>query len=182
MAYCIIEVRHKEFPNAGAVSSALATLGLTFEELLSAFKTYICPLSPVAGTGYGPGLAEDIKEYLEKMLPRDGLLPSRKSPSLSYSEASNDFADFALIHERSNKAVFFEIAFRHNVERDLHKFQMGAVGGTLAAAVLVLPVDPKAIDSAFATMPSYDSVVRMLEASQPDYPLVLVGLRGSHAA
>jgi hypothetical protein len=182
MAYCIIEVRHKEYPNAEVVSAALAPLGLSYDELLSAFKTYICPLSPSAEGGYGAGLAADIKDYLGKALERDGLRASRSGASLAYSRSLKEHADFALTHDRTNKGIFFEIAFRHRYERDLLKFQIGHNEGTLAAAVMVLAVDPKTIDASMTTIPSYDAVIRMVDAIQPAYPLVVIGLRGSHAA
>ena len=74
------------------------------------------------------------------------------------------------------------MGFRHTYERDLLKFQIGASEGILAAAVLVLSIDPKSIDATFATMPSYESVTKVIEALKPAYPLVVIGLRGSHAA
>lgn len=181
MAYCIIEVRHKEFPSADAVSSALAPLGLSRDELLAAFKTYICPLTQSA-EGYGAGLAENLKEYLEQTLQRDGLRASRNEASLAYSPSLREHADFGLIHEQTNKGIFFEIAFRHRYERDLLKFQIGYNEGKLAAAVMVLAVEPKTIEATFATIPPYDAVIRMVDAIRPTYPLVVIGLRGSHAA
>lgn len=182
MAYCIVEVRHKEFPSVDAVSAALAPLGLSHAELLSAFKTYICPLSQTAEGGYGAGLAEDIKQYLERTLPREGLRALRNGASAAYSHSLKEHADFALIHDQTNKGIFFEIAFRHRYERDLLKFQIGYNEGSLAAAVMVLAVEPKTIESAFATIPPYDAVLKMVSAIQPTYPLVVIGLRGSHAA
>ncbi len=182
MAYCIIEVRHRDFPSADAVSGALAPLGLTHDELIAAFKTYICPLSQSGEAGYGAGLAENLKEYLEQTLPRDGLRATRSEASLAYSPSLKEHADFGLIHERTNKGIFFEIAFRHRYERDLLKFQIGYNEGRLAAAVMVLAVEPKTIEATFATIPPYDAVLKMVDAIQPAYPLVVVGLRGSHAA
>lgn len=182
MPYCISEVRHREFPSASAVSAALAPLGLSLDEVLAAFRGYICPVAPTTGRGYQADLADHIKGYLEQSLARDGLRPTRHKQFLSYSSALNESADFGLIHERSNRTVFFEVEFRPNFERDLLKFQIGAGEGKLAAAVMVLSIDPKSIDTTFATMPSYDSVTRLIEVLKPPYPLVAIGLRGSHAA
>jgi hypothetical protein len=182
MPYCISEVRHREFPNVAVVNKALAPLGLSLDEVVAAFRGYICPIAPTSGKGYQADLADDIKGYLEKTLPRDGLRATRNKQFLAYSRALNEHADFGLIHERSNRIVFFEVEFRPNFERDLIKFQIGAGEGTLAAAVMVLSIDPKSIDATFSTMPSYESVTRVIEALAPSYPLIAIGLRGSHAA
>lgn len=182
MPYCISEVRHREFPDASTVSAALNSLGLSLDDILVPFRGYICPLSPSTSKGYLADLAEDLKGYLEKALPRDGLRPTRNRQFLAYSRALNYHADFGLIHERSNRAIFFEVEFRLNYERDLLKFQIGATEGTLAAAVMVLSIDPKSIDSAFATMPSFETVTKVIDALRVSYPLIAIGLRGSHAS
>jgi hypothetical protein len=182
MAYCISEVRHREFPSASAFGAALAPIGLSLEELVDAFRGYICPLSQTTGKGYESDLAEDLKGYLAKALQREGLRPTSNRSNLSYSRSLTDHADFGLVHERTNRVLFVEMGFRPNYERDLLKFQIGASEGTLAAAVLVLSIDPKSIDATVATLPTYDAVTRVVEALNPSYPLLLVGLRGSHAS
>ena len=182
MPYCISEVRHREFPAANAVSAAFATMGLSLDDVLAAFRGYICPLAPTTGRGYLADLAEDIKGYLEKTLARDGLRPTRNRQFLTYSRALPEHAGFGLVHERSNRTVFFEVEFRPNFERDLINFQIAAGEGTLAAAVMVTSIDPRSIDAMLATMPSYESVTKVIEALRPTYPLIVVGLRGSHAA
>ena len=182
MPYCISEVRHREFPAPNAVASALEPLGISLDELITAFRGYICPINPTAGRGYEADLAEDLKGYLAKTLQHDGLRPTSNRLHLAYSRSLPDHADFGIVHERSNRTVFIEMGFRHNYERDLLKFQIGASEGTLAAAVLVLSIDPKTIDAAFTTLPSYETVTKVVEALKPSYPLVVIGLRGSHAA
>ena len=182
MAYCISEVRHREFPSATAMGAALAPMGLSLEELVDAFRGYICPLSQTTGKGYESDLAEDLKGYLARALQREGLRPTSNRSHLSYSRSLTDHADFGLVHERTNRVLFVEMGFRPNYERDLLKFQIGASEGTLAAAVLVLSIDPKSIDATVATLPTYDAVTRVVEALNPSYPLLLVGLRGSHAS
>lgn len=182
MPYCISEVRHREYPSAQAVDAALNPLGLTLDEVIGAFRGYICPIAPTAGRGYQADLADDIKGYLERSLPRDGLRATRNRQFLSYSRALSEHADLGLVHERTNRIVFFEVEFRPNFEKDLVKFQIGAGEGTLAAAIMVLSIDPKSIDATFATMPSYEAVTKVLDALKPSYPLVAIGLRGSHAA
>jgi hypothetical protein len=64
----------------------------------------------------------------------------------------------------------------------LLKFQIGAAEGTLAAAVMVLSIEPKSVDATFATMPSYEAVTKVIEVLRPSYPLIVIGLRGSHAS
>ena len=182
MAYCISEVRHREFPDAHVVSAALAPLGITLEEVITAFRGYICPLSQTSGKGYESDLAEDIKGYLARALQHEGLRPTSNRLHLHYSRSLPDHADFGLVHERSNRVVFVEIGFRPNYERDLLKFQIGSSEGILAAAILVLSIDPKSIDASIATLPSYESVTRVVEVMRPTFPLVTIGLRGSHAA
>lgn len=180
--YCISEVRHREFPSPADVAAALTALGLSLDDLVAAFRGYVCPITPAAGRGYGSDLTDDIKAYLEKALQREGVRPTRNRQFLGYSRSLGEHADFGLIHERSNRTVFFEICFRPNYERELLKFQMGASEGTLACAVLVLSIEPKSIDATFGTMPSYEEVTRVLDVLRPSYPLVAIGLRGSHAA
>jgi hypothetical protein len=182
MPYCISEVRHREFPDARTVSAALNPLGLSPDDVLAPFRNYICPLSPTTGRGYQADLAEDLKAYLEKALLREGLRPTRNRQFLAYSRVLNDRADFGVIHERSNRTIFFEVEFRPNYERDLLKFQIGAAEGTLAAAVMVLSTEPKSVDATFATMPSYEAVTKVIEVLRPSYPLIVIGLRGSHAS
>jgi hypothetical protein len=182
MPYCISEVRHREFPSPQAVDAALTPLGLRLDDVISAFRGYICPITPTSGRGYQADLADDIKGYLEKSLPRDGLRATRSKQFLAYSRALNEHADFGLVHDRTNRIVFFEVEFRPNFEKDLVKFQIAAGEGTLAAAVMVLSIDPRSIDATFATMPSYDAVTRVIDALKPSYPLVAIGLRGSHAS
>lgn len=182
MPYCISEVRHREFPDAGAVSSTLASLGLSLDEVVAAFRGYICPIAPTTGRGYQTDLAEDLKGYLEKTLRRDGLHPTRARHELAYSRTLNEHAEFGLVHDGSSRRVFVEIEFRPNFEKDLIRFQIGASEGILAAAVMVLAIDPRSIDAAHTTMPTYEAVTKVVEALRPSYPLILIGLRGAHAA
>jgi hypothetical protein len=182
MPYCISEVRHRAFPDANAVSAALSSLGLSLDELVGAFRGYICPLSPTAGRDFQHDLVEDLKGFLEKSLGHDGLHPARNRSDLTYSRSLSEHADFGLVHEKSNRRVYFQLEFKPNYERDLVRFQIGANEGTLAAAVMVLSIDPRTIDPAYASLPSYETALKTIEALKPSYPLIAVGLRGAHAA
>jgi hypothetical protein len=182
MAYCISEVRHREFPGADAVSAAINPLGLTREELIAAFQGYICPIAHAPGRSYHGELTEDIKTYLERALRREGLRPTRDRRFLAYSPALHEHADFGLVHEASNHRVLLTMEFGPAFESDLVRFQIAANEGTLAAGVMVTSIDPKSIDASLATLPSYDTVAKVVQSFQPKFPLVLIGLRGAHAA
>jgi hypothetical protein len=182
MPYCISEVRHREFPSKGAVAVALDSIGMRFDMLLGAFQTYICPVSPRAGRGFQEDLAEDLESYLEGALRGDGLRPTRRPDDLVYSRALNHRADFGIVHDATRKRVLFEIVFSPNFEENLVKFQIGANEGTLATAVMILPIDRRAINEAHTSMAEYEPVAKVVEVLRPTYPLLLIGLRGSHAA
>ena len=182
MPFCISEVRHREFPNSGAVASALTSVGSSLEGVLDAFRGYICPVSPTAGRGFQEDLARDIEHYLERVLKGDELRPTRILNDLTYARALTHHADFALVHDPTRKRVLFEVVFRPNFEEDLVGFQIGANEGTLATGVMVVPIDRRAINEAHTTMAEYDGVTKVIEALRPSYPLLLIGLRGSHAA
>ena len=182
MPFCISEVRHREFPDANAVSGALSRIGVTLDNLLGAFRGYICPTSPVAGRGFQEDLARDLESYLERALAGDGIRPTRRASDLAYTATLPQHADFGLVHDATRQRVLFEVVFKPNFEEDLVRFQIGANEGTLATAVMVLPIDRRAINEAHTTMAEYADVIRVVEALRPPYPLLLVGLRGSHAA
>src|SRR5688500_2526700 len=109
MPFCIIEVRHREFPDPGAVSTALAGVVSSLATLVGAFQGYICPISPVAGRGFHEDLAKDLETYLERVLKGDGLRPTRRAIDLTYSRALNTHADFALVHDPTRKRVLFDV-------------------------------------------------------------------------
>jgi hypothetical protein len=58
---------------------------------------------------------------------------------------------------RTQKRVLFEVVFRPSFEEDLVSFQIGANEGNLATAVMVLPIDRRAINEAHTTMAEYDT-------------------------
>jgi hypothetical protein len=157
-------------------------VGLSLEQVIGAFRGYICPIPPAAGRDFQHDLAEDMKKYLEGSLGHDGLHPARNRADLMYSRALNEHAAFGLVHEGSNRRIFFETEFKANYEKDLIRFQIGASEGTLAAAVMIVSIDPRSIDPAYANLPSYDTVLKTIDALRPSYPLIVIGLRGSHAA
>src|SRR5512139_114376 len=129
MAYCISEVRHREFPNADAVSAALKPLGLTLDELISAFRGYICPIAQSAARNYQGELTGDLKAWLEKAFRREGLRPTHDRQFLTYSRSMNDHADFGLLHEASGRRVMLAMEFGPAFESDLVRFQVAANEG-----------------------------------------------------
>src|SRR5262245_19541106 len=153
MPYCISEVRHREFPAPGAVGVALSALGLSLDQVLGAFQSYICPINPAAGRDFQHDLTADLKGYLERSLRHDGLHVGRNRADLAYSRTLNDHAEFALVHEKTNRRVFFEFEFKPNYEKDLVHFQIGVSEGTLAAAVMIVLIDPRSIDPGYVALP-----------------------------
>ena len=182
MPFCISEVRHAVFPNDAVVSTALSGLGLSLDDLIAAFQTYVCPATPQTGRGYQLDLAADLEQYLEGAVRRDGLRATRRRQELTYSSSLDRHADFGLVHDASGRRVLFEVEFRPDVERDLVQFQIGANGGVLALGVMIVTIDRKALNPADTTMPEYGPVLKVVSEFRPSYPLVVVGLRGAHAA
>ena len=181
MSYCITEVRHREFPDPGAVSTALAPLGITLDEITGAFTGFICALA-TESRAFHVELAGHLKTHLANVLGREGLRPSRMVNDLAYSRSLPGHADFGLVHQRTNKRVLFQVEFGPSIERDLIHFQIGVNEGTLAAAVLLVPIDRATAGSALAGIADFEAVLRLVAAVRPGYPLVVVGLRGSPLA
>ena len=181
MPYRISDVQYSEFPAEGAVESAVEKLGLSFMELIGAFRDYVCPAVPQAGRGYQMDVADHLERYLSDRLRRDGLRSTRSRYDLTYSPALNQHADFGLVHEATKKRILFEIEFRPNYEKDLIKFQIGANRGLLALGVMVVAIDRKSINASYTTMPEYASIAKVIHELAPSYPLLLVGLIGGHS-
>jgi hypothetical protein len=181
MSYCITEVRHKAYPDAAAVSTALAPLGISLEDINGAFTGFICTLANTA-RGFHVELANYLKAHLEQGLRREGLRPTRQVHDLAYSRSLKVHADFGLVHERTNKRVLFQVEFGTGIEKDLINFQVGANEEILAAGVLLVPMDRATAGSALAGIADFEAVNRLVAAVRPTYPLVVVGLRGAPAA
>lgn len=185
MAYTVTQIEHTLFPGASIVETLFDDLGLPLNELLVAIEHYSCPAPLISGRGYQIALAEDLGRYFEKELQRGGLRPTRSKYELTYSPALNQYADFALVHQPSKRRVLFEIEFRPNYEKDLIKFQIGHNSGILAAGVMIVAIDRKTINPKpprYPSMPEYRSVIRVVAELKPSYPLVIIGVRGEHAA
>lgn len=182
MSYCITEVRHKAFPDAGAVSGALSSVGLTLDDIVGTFRGYVCALTSASGRSVHAELAENLKSLLEQALTRDGLRPTRNRHDLAYSRSLNEHADFALVHDASNRRVLFELEFAASHEKELLNFQIAANEGILTAAVMLVPIDRRTAGLTSIGLADYDSVTRIVTALQPSYPLLVIGIRGSEAA
>jgi hypothetical protein len=182
MSYCITEVRHKAFPDAATVSKALSSVGIGIDELVGTFTGYVCALTPGAGRGFHSELADSLKSHLEHTWQRAALRATRQRHDLAYSRTLNEHADFGLVHVASNRRVLFEVEFGPNYERDLINFQVGANEGILAVAVLLVPIDRATAGSSLIGIADYESVLKVITALRPTYPLLVVGLRGSQPA
>jgi hypothetical protein len=182
MSYCITEVRHKAFPDVTRVTAALAPLGITPDDIIGSFTGFICSLAASSTRSFHVELANYLKSHLELVLGRDGLRPTRQVHDLAYSRTLKAHADFGLVHVPTNKRILFQVEFGTGVEKDLIHFQVGANEDIIAAAVLIAPIDRATAGTALVGIADYDSVVRLVTAVRPSYPLLVVGLRGSPAA
>jgi hypothetical protein len=181
MSYCISEVRYKAYPDATAVSAALAPLGISLDDINAVFTGFICTLADTS-RGFHVELANHLKSHLEQGLQREGLRPTRQVHDLAYSRSLKAHADFGLVHERTNRRVLFQIEFGTGIEKDLINFQIGANEEILSAAVLLVPIDRATAGSALVGISDYETVNRLVAAVRPAYPLVVIGLRGAPAA
>ncbi len=101
-------------------------------------------------------------------------MSTRVSPNL------NEKADLAFATDTDVPAVYCEIEFRPNVEKDLIKFQIAHNRGRLAAAVLVVATARGRINPGYTTMPEFAKVTKIVTELSPPYPLLLVGIDGEH--
>jgi hypothetical protein len=156
------------------MAAALQTFSLSLDRLVCALASCVHTPSPHQKGGLQQFLAATIERHLETTLTTSYNLshaPDRYSPDL------NETADLTLTNGSSARHIFFEVEFRPNVEKDLIKFQIGFSRGTLAAAVLILAMDRNNINRSYRTMPEYSKFERIIEDLQPNYPLLLLGIR-----
>ena len=128
------------------------------------------------GIGFQRDLGPTIEQCLSAALTTNGL----RAANRRYSPTLNEQADLSFAREFSDPRVFVELEFRPNVEKDLVKFQIGSNAGTLAAAVLIVTSDRNSVNPSYTTMPEFAKFVRIIDALQPAYPLLLLGFRGEH--
>ena len=99
--------------------------------------------------------------------------------SSRYSESLGERADLA-IGGAGSGALYVEIEFRPNVEKDLAKFQIGHHKRRLAVGVLILALDRNELNSSYGSMPEYSKFQRVIAEFRPLHPLLLVGIGGRH--
>jgi hypothetical protein len=169
-------VRFAAFPDASRVAAALASAGLPLGSLEAAIRAFVCPDARRPGFGYQQSIADHLQSHLRSTLSTSGLRPvsTRVSPNL------HEEADLALAPDGSGRAVYFEIEFRPNVEKDLIKFQIAHNRGGLATGVLMVANERQRINPAYTTMPEFDKVARILTELKPPFALLLVGIGGEH--
>jgi hypothetical protein len=176
----ILEAIHRSWPDEAHMTATLEAFSLSLDRLISALTSCVHTASPYQQGGLQQFLAATIARHLETTLTTSYRL-SRADER--YSPELNETADLALAHGFSEPRIFFEVEFRPNVEKDLVKFQIGVNRGTLAAAVLILAIDRNNINWRYYTMPEYRKFERIIEELQPNYPLLLLGVRiGNDAA
>jgi hypothetical protein len=174
--YHLDESRFIAFPDDATVEAALAEAGLPRTTLEATIREFVCPASQVEGFGYQQSIADHLEAHLRAALAVSPLNQGsvRVSPSL------NEKADLVLALDPDRPAIYFEIEFRPNVEKDLIKFQIAYNHRRLAAAVLVVAVARGRVNAAYTTMPEFGKVSRLLAELAPPYPLLLVGIGGEH--
>jgi hypothetical protein len=130
----------------------------------------------VAGTGYQQFIARHLETHLRSTLA----VPPLQQASPRVSPALNEQADLVVALDPDHPAIYFEIEFRPNVEKDLIKFQIAYNRKRLAAAVLVVAIARRRVNAGYTTMPEFAKVSRLLAELAPPYPLLLVGIDGEH--
>lgn len=178
MPYHLDEPRFANFPDETTVEAALVDAGLPRSTLCAALQAFVCPAPQVAGFGYQQSIAGHLQEHLQSALAKPPLQQrsSRVSPNL------NEQADLVLALNSQCPAIFFEIEFRPNVEKDLIKFQIAFNHRRLSAAILIVAIRRDSVNRAYTTMPEFEKVSRLLAELAPPYPLLLVGISGQHRA
>jgi|GEM_PF-1320819 len=181
MAYKIETVVKEHFPNEINVNSIFRQIGLPVEDIISNIQTFVCQAELIKdryNSGYQKTLAKKLENHLENVL--SGEERERIVYDKRYSTNLNEKADLVIKDLTSDKRIFFEIEFRPNVEKDLIKFQIGYNSNRLAAAVLILALDRKLINSAYTTMPEFSKFIKVIRELEPVYPLLILGISGSH--
>jgi len=177
VAFKVIELRTAYFPDEGTLSSALSGFGLPLPVIRAALESFVCKAAVLSGQGYQQHIARELEDHLASRL-RDGEF--RTARRARYSPRLNEQADLAIGRSGLERQIFVEIEFRPNVEKDLVKFQIGSNTGRLAAAVLILATDRKAINTGYKTMPEFGKFSQLIRELAPQYPLFLVGISGCH--
>ncbi len=158
------------------MEQALGTFGLSIGKVRGSLGAFIHqrPIDP--NHGFQKDLAEAMERHICDDLQRGGIL---KSANRRYSTVLNEAADIALGSSYNGSRLFIEIEFRPNVEKDLVKFQIGANTGDLGVAILVLAFERNNINPSYTTMPEYPKFVRLVDQLQPNYPLLMLGFKGT---
>lgn len=176
MAYYLSDCRFAAFPDDAQLGAALKAAGLPRATLEAAIKAFVCAAPLQDGFGYQQSIADHMEAHLRSALAVPPLhhVSTRVSPNL------NEKADLALAKASNGPAIYFEIEFRPNVEKDLIKFQIAHNQARLAAGILVVATDRGRVNPGYTTMPEFEKVARILRELSPPYPLLLVGIGGEH--
>ncbi|MBI1953941.1 MAG: hypothetical protein HYS41_07465 [Candidatus Omnitrophica bacterium] len=171
-------LRFEHFPDTQCVERALSDLGLPNGRLRDVLQNYGCsePRDIAGGEGYQIALARHLGNHLKKTLPSESLNLVNKQ---RYSERLGYNADIVLRRPGIQRAIFVEIEFRPNVEKDLVKFQIGWNSSMLGAAVLLLALRRETINPDYGSMPEFDNFLKVIKELRPDYPLLLCGIGGA---
>ena len=104
------------FPERQHVETVLSNLGLPEAQLRGVLQGYAYPEKKVSsGKGYQVVLAEGLSGYLRRALQSEEM---NVDLTRRYCERLGECADLVLRRRGATRAVFFEIEFRPNVEKD----------------------------------------------------------------
>lgn len=178
MSFKVTEIDHKCWPSETLVNQALGTFSLSIEQVRGSLRDFVHSRAVEPHRGFQQDLAETLKEHLREYLCR---MANLRVADSKYSPKLNEAADLALGSNYNGPRIFIEIEFRPNVEKDLVKFQIGANTGALRAAILVLALERNNINRRYTTMPEYSKFIRVIEELRPNYPILMLGFRGTHS-
>lgn len=176
MAYRITRVEATCFPDIAVLDESLAQFATSVADLRALLSGYTCPVPLSRPGGYQQHLARNLSEFLlAALLARAGT----RQANTHYSESIGERADIA-VGDRGSGALYVEIEFRPNVEKDLAKFQIGHHKRRLAVGVLILALDRNALNPGYTSMPEYSKFQRVIVEFRPLHPLLLIGIDGRH--
>lgn len=177
MSYHITSIEKRCFPDENLLTDALGKVNLTFNEIEEILCRFVCSDPVITGFGYQQSVATELESHLRSTLTQNNRLTS---VSTKISPELNESADLAVAERYDMPAIFFELEFRPNFEKDLIKFQIAANRKKLLAGVLIVTVDRRKLNPGYTTMPEFRKVVRVVEEVDPKYPLLVIGLSGEH--
>jgi hypothetical protein len=177
MTFRVTATRSFGWPDDTRVAAALQEFGLHVNALESSLLSFSDETDPFIKR-YTEVLAANLADHLSQSLGQGVLRATTRQVTNRYCAGMDHHADLVLARAGTDRRLFFEIEFRPNFEKDLVKFRVGANSGRLAAGVLVVALDRRAVRGSYTTMPEFASVVCVVREFRPDHPLLVLGIEG----